>query len=261
MPGFKDRYGPWVLVAGGSKGLGAAFAHRAAASGLNVALAGRTPAALEATARDISSAYEVETLTIVADLAERAGVERMFTTVDDLEVGLVIHNAARSPIGRFVDMPLEDGLAALDLNARTALLIAHHFGRRMSRRGRGGIVLVSSLASFQGAPFLATYGATKAFERVLAEGLWYELREHGVDVLAVCAGATQTPGLEDSGAGDAPGTLVAAEVASRSLAALGHGPVVVPGTINRVAAQAMRRVLPLKVAISTMAAQTRSLVR
>ena len=260
MRRFSDRYGPWALVAGGSKGLGAAFGFAAAARGLNVALVARAPAPLAAAAAEIAAAHGVETRTIEADLSDAAGVERAFDAVRDLDVGLVIHNAAFSPMGRFLDGEMEDALRALDLNARAALLLTHHFGRAMRARGRGGLVLVSSLAGLQGAPYLATYGATKAFERVLAEGLWYELREQGVDVLAVCAGATRTPGLEASGARDAPGVLPAAEVASRSLDALGRGPVVVPGTVNRLAAHALRRLLPARLGISTMAAQTRRLL-
>ena len=63
----------------------------------------------------------------------------------------------------------------------------------MARRGRGGILLMSSMAGFQGSALVATYSATKAFDLVLGESLWEELRERGVDVLSCCAGATRTP--------------------------------------------------------------------
>ena len=84
-------------------------------------------------------------------------------------------------------------LAAIDVNVRGPLALAHRFGRRLAARGSGGIVLLSSLTAFQGSPFVATYGASKSFLLSLAEGLWFELAPRGVDVLAVCAGATRTP--------------------------------------------------------------------
>ena len=71
----------------------------------------------------------------------------------------------------------------------------------MAARGRGGILLMSSLAGGQGTPIVAAYAASKAFEIVLAEGLWDELRPAGVDVLACRAGPTRTPSYEASAPG------------------------------------------------------------
>ena len=115
------------------------------------------------------------------------------------------------------------------------------------------------MAGFQGAPRLATYAATKAFNTVLGEGLWGELAPAGVDVLVSCAGAVRTPGYQKSAKGDAPGTLDAPVVAERTLDALGHGPTVVPGATNRVARFMLGRVLPRRAAISIMASSTKDL--
>ena len=142
---------------------------------------------------------------------------------------------------------------------RGPLALAHRFGRRLAARGRGGLVLLSSLTAFQGSPFVATYGASKAFLLTLAEGLWFELAPRGVDVLAVCAGATRTPSYLRRSSRKAPGELEADQVAREALARLGRGPSMIPGRFNRFASQLMRRVLPRRTAIRLMGAQARHL--
>jgi short-subunit dehydrogenase len=119
---------------------------------------------------------------------------------------------------------------------------------------------MSSLTAFQGSPFVTTYGATKSFLLSLAEGLWYELSPHGVDVLCVLAGATRTPGyLRQRAQGGAPGELEPEQVAREALAKLGREPSMIPGRFNRLASQLLRRVLPRRAAIRMMGAQTQKL--
>ena len=130
----------------------------------------------------------------------------------------------------------------------------------MIARGRGGVVLMSSLAGYTGAPHVATYAASKAFNRVLAQGLWYELKKKNVDVLVCCAGATRTPGYAQAADTDAPGTLDPDQVAETALRALGRGPVVIPGLVNRVADVFLNRLLPRRAAINIMGASTADLV-
>src|SRR3569833_2433761 len=83
----------------------------------------------------------------------------------------------------------------LALNTRGPLSAARIFGAQMAERGRGTIILLSSLTAFWGTAYLATYGATKAYNHALAEALAAELGPSGVDVVACCAGATSTPGI------------------------------------------------------------------
>lgn len=119
---------------------------------------------------------------------------------------------------------------------------------------------MSSMAGLQGTAGLATYSASKAFNVTLGEALWQELRGQGVDVLASCAGAILTPAFQKAASRPAPGTLPPEEVARRSLAALGRGPTVVPGGINRLASLVMGRLLPRRAAVRLMAATTAKVV-
>ena len=154
----------------------------------------------------------------------------------------------------------EDKLRVLDVNCRGPVILAHEFGGAMAARKRGGIILMSSMAGLQGAPMIATYGASKAFDRVLAEGLWDELRAEGVDVLACCAGATRTPTYEASNPRETPPMIMeSGPVVSESLAALGKTPSFVPGMANRAAAFVMERLFPRSAAIRTMGKATRKM--
>jgi short-subunit dehydrogenase len=251
---FADRYGPWALVAGASAGLGAAFARSLAGRGLNLVLVARRPAPLA----ELATSLPTQTVQVEADLATAAGVAAATGACADLPVGLVVANAAYSPIGSFVEQQTDDLLRALDLNCRAPLLLARHFAPAMVERGRGGIVVMSSLSGLQGSPPISVYAATKAFGTILAEGLWAELRGTGVDVVACVAGAVATPGLASVKARRAPGTLEPERVAEAALRGLGRGPRVVPGLTMRLSAAVMSR-LPRRTAIQIITRASRDL--
>lgn len=255
---FARRYGPVALIAGASEGIGAEFARALAASGLDLVLVARRVPPLEELSREIRAASGVNVRTLACDLAEEQAAEMIAKACHGLDVGLLVYNAAASSVGRFLDTPIEPLLRAVHVNARGPALLAHRFAGPMAARGRGGIILMSSLTAFQGTPLVATYGATKAFNLVLAEGLWSELADRGVDVTACCAGATLTPGYDRLTPRDAVGRLAPrpqppAEVAREALAALGRCPVVVTGRANRLVSFVMRRLVSRRLAVVAMA--------
>jgi hypothetical protein len=255
-PQFQEKYGPYALVAGGSDGLGAAFAEGIARRGVNLVLVARQEDRLSATAARLRKAHDIQVLTVVADLADFDGVKRSLGKLK-VDIGLLVYDAAYAPIGRF-DEVTEDQLAqAASVNVRAPLLLAKLLSAPMIERGRGGIVLMSSLAGAQGSPNIAAYAATKAFNTVLAEGLWSELKPSGVDVLACVAGAILTPGYSQAeSAKPAPGTLKPEEVAEQALRALGKGPVVIPGGVNKLARFVLTRLLSRRAAIALMSKNT-----
>ncbi len=259
MSGFRERYGPWALVAGASAGLGAAFARELAARGLGLVLLARRGDALERLAAELRARRGVEIRTAAVDLGRPDLLEVLGPLASGLEIGLVVYNAAHSAIGPFLERPLAEQVRVVDVNCRGPVLLAHALGGPMARRGRGGIVLMTSLSGSQGNPWLASYAASKAFDLVLAEGLWAELRGHGVDVLACRAGATRTAGFEASRPRRSVPVQEPEQVVARALAALGRGPAVVSGGLNRVAAFAVGRLLPRRTAIRIMGRATRRL--
>jgi short-subunit dehydrogenase len=253
---FAARYGPWAVVAGASEGLGAQFAAQLAPRRINLVLIARRAAMLEQLAAQLKAGYGVQVRTIELDLGRADCGATVATHTSDIEIGLLVYNAARSVIGPFLAQPLDQHLNELDVNCRAPLTLAYTLGRRMLERRRGGIVLMSSLSAAQGSPMIANYAATKAYNQLLAEGLWDELRGQGVDVLACCAGATTTPNYLASapkrGGATAATAMSPRAVVAEALAALGRQPSVVPGGANRLAAFVMRRLLPRRAAIAIM---------
>jgi short-subunit dehydrogenase len=201
----------------------------------------------------------VEVRTSALDLARPDLADAVGALTAGRDVGLLVYDAAASTIGPFLDRPLAAHLEVLDVNCRGPLVLGHLLGGAMARRGRGGLLLMASLAGGQGNPWLASYAASKAFEIVLAEGLWAELRERGVDVLACRAGATRTPAYEATRPRAAVPLMAPEAVAEAALAALGRGPTVVTGGLNRVAAFLFSRLLPRTLAIRAMERATRRL--
>jgi len=252
---FCDRYGPWALIAGASEGIGAAFAEALAARGLSLILVARRPEPLAA----LAARLPTPTVTVAADVATEDGRRAVDAAAEGKEVGLVVANAAYSPIGGFLTLTPEQTRRALDLNCGVPLDLAHRFLPAMAKRGRGGFIVMSSLAGMQGFPPVTVYAATKAFGAVLAEGLWAELRGTGVDVVACVAGAVTTPGLESAMSSRAPGTLTPDKVVEATLRRLGGGPRTIPGAVNRISSVVMSRLLPKRAAIAIFARASRDL--
>jgi short-subunit dehydrogenase len=260
MSSFRERYGTWALVAGASAGLGEAFARALAQRGLNLLLVARHQEALDLLAAELRSKHGVEVRCCATDLGRPDLADVVGALIAGLEVGLLVYNAAASAIGPFLERGLDEHLKVVDVNCRGPLVLAHLLGTAMVKRGRGGIVLMTSTAGSQGGPWIASYAASKAFNLILAEGLWDELAPRGVDVVACRAGATATPGYAASKPRPSRVPLLSpAFVAEKTLAALGRGPSVVPSFFYRWSAFVMNRLMPRRMAIRIMGQATRKL--
>jgi short-subunit dehydrogenase len=224
------------VVAGGSEGVGRAFATQLAEAGLNLVLVARKPVALEETAA-LCRAHGVEVRPLALDLTAPDAVDRVVDETEDIEVGLLVYNAgANTHSEDFLDGDLAEFGKVIDLNITTPLALVQHYGRQMRDRGRGGIVLLGSRASSVGSVKHSVYGGVKAFGQIFAESLWIELRDSGVDVLQLVLGLTRTPAMERVGINfDVPGMPAAdpEEVAREGLARLADGPVWRAGEDNK----------------------------
>jgi short-subunit dehydrogenase len=235
-PEFAKRYGPWAVVAGASDGVGAAYARAMAERGINVVLLARRRAVLEQVAAAIRADTGVETRVVTVDLAEDDAMAVVADATAGLDVGMVMYNAGADPVFEpFLDNPVEVALGMIHRNCIVPTQMCHHFGAAMVDRGTGGIVLVSSGAGLFGAQNMVAYGATKAFDIVMAEALWAELHDKGVDVLSLVLGATDTPALRtllakrgvlasEDDAAPIPGASTAEETVEEAIANLTNGP-------------------------------------
>jgi uncharacterized protein len=219
---FAQRYGPWALVAGASEGVGAEVCRLLGQRDVNVILVSRRQGVLDEVADTVPSS----TRTRVIDLSGQSAGEQLAEATADLEVGLLVCNAGADPhMSSFLGKPLDVWQAMVTRNCATVLAATHHFGGRMAQRGHGGIVLVTSGAAWAGGSRLAVYGATKAFDLLLAESLWSELAPAGVDVLAAVLGQTDTPALRRLlGDREVTGLADPVDVARGILDNLAHGP-------------------------------------
>ena len=145
---------------------------------------------VEATAEAVRDRHGVRTRCIVADLADGDIAEVVAAQTADLDVGVLVYNAAAELYGPFLDLDTDMHRTNIAVNCFAPTALAAHFGARMRDRGRGAIAIVSSMAALQGSRYLSIYAAAKAYELILAEGLWEELGDHGVDALGYVVGAT-----------------------------------------------------------------------
>lgn len=196
MVDYAEKYGKWALVLGGSEGLGRAEAMELASRGMNVALAARRQGPLEDTAAMIREAHGGETKTISLDLSADDVVEQIEQGMEGEDVSFLMFNAAAEPFGEFMELDLDDHLFNIAVNIGAVTRVTHHFGRKMVARGKGGIILSSSLAAAAGLYLWVSYGASKAYDDILGQGLWYELQKHNVDACTFMIGTTWTESLQ-----------------------------------------------------------------
>lgn len=260
---FTEIYGPWALITGGASGIGAEFGRQLAARGLNLVLVDVQRTMMEAHAKDIRKRHGIMVRTINADLSKPDFMKAIRPVVKKCAVGLLVNNAAWGSAGEFMKTDMKDLLRTEAVNCRAPMVLARELGPAMIVRGRGGIIFLASSSALHGAPIIANYAATKAFNLILAEALWDELGRSGIDVLALCPGATNTPAFAKSGAriDKVPGMpfMEPGPVVAEALNALGNRPGIIAGRMNRVAAFIISRFLPRKSAVALMGKNTRLL--
>lgn len=229
----REKYGPWAVIAGGSNGTGEAFARELASMGINVLLVARRKETLEPLAADIREKYGVETRYLVQDLMAPDAAQNMLDASADLDVGIYISNAGADDLAApFFTESLERWKRLVQMNVLTLTEAVHGFGNRLLKRGRGGILIMSSGAALAGTPNLQMYSATKSFEMTLTEGLWCELQDTDVDVSCLLAPAMDTPFFRKSITGELLKQMLAADlvfdpadIARETLAQLAHQPI------------------------------------
>jgi len=242
-----------VVVTGASMGIGAAFARELTRRGAHVVLVARSRDRLEALARELGNATVV-----VEDLARPGAARRVFDAVTalGLDVDVLINNAGFGVHAPFTDVALEAQREAIDVNVGALVELSHVFLPMIERR-QGGIIHVASTAAFQPVPYMAVYGASKAFVLSFSEALWGEYRGRGVRVLALCPGATNTPFFARAGEAAAVGKKATPEALVRfGLAAFdANRPSAIHGTGNALTALLSRftsRALTAKISARLM---------
>jgi short-subunit dehydrogenase len=232
-------YGEWALVTGASAGIGTEFARFIAAQRVNVALVARRQDRLETLAGELEQRHGVKTRVVAQDLARDGAPQHVAEQVRDLEIGLLVNNAGFSAAGRFERVPLERHLEMIRVNCMAVTALTHLFLPAMTKRRRGALIIVASVAGYVPLGLASTYGATKAFDLMLGEALWAENRSLGVDVLVLSPGPVETEFQAVAGETPHPGASPQS-VVEAAFAALGKKPSVIAGTFNKTRTWATR---------------------
>jgi short-subunit dehydrogenase len=195
--GGESPPGALALVTGASSGIGAAFARELDARGYRLALLARRADRLQALSAELSAPatllpFDLSRRETIAAVLERLDAERLC-------VDLLVNNAGLGDTGPFAEADPQRVAEQIDVNVRSATLLTRALLPGMLERGRGAIINVVSMSAFQPVPYLAVYGASKAFVLSFTEALAVELEGSGVHVQAVCPGLVQTEFQERAG--------------------------------------------------------------
>lgn len=186
------RYGGEALITGASAGLGACYAEALARRGFPLVLTARREDRLRELAARLEAAHGVRVQVVPLDLAAPGGPDRLADAVKNRDLGILVNNAGFGFNGSFLEGDADRYEEMIALNCVAPARLTRRLLPGLLARGRGAILMLASTASFQPVPYLTVYGATKAFDLMLGEGLAAELRGTGVDVLSVCPGVTRT---------------------------------------------------------------------
>lgn len=228
-----------TLITGASSGIGEAFARKLAARGENLVLVARSSDKLMTICNELGRAHNISAQHVALDLSERDAPQTLFDETDrrDIEVETLINNAGFGSFGDFAKSDLAHELQMIDLNIRSLAALTHLYLAPMRARGRGQIINVASTAGFQPVPFMTNYAATKAYVLSFSEALHEENRAHGIAVMALCPGPTETNFFAAAGAKGTPAMRAVAtpeDVVETGLRALAKGKSrVVSGWSNR----------------------------
>ncbi len=233
------------LITGASSGIGEAFARRLAALGRNVLVVARSEDKLVTLCNELGRNHPVRAQYVVLDLSQPDSAERLFAETEKrgLEIDMLVNNAGFGSMGDFGKLDLARELNMIDLNVKSLVELTYLFLAPMRVRKRGTIINVASTAGFQPVPYMATYAATKAFVLSFSEAVGEENRQHGIEVLALCPGVTDTNFFEAAHGHKPPARAAqtADEVAETALKALGRGKGhVISGLSNFVMVEAQR---------------------
>jgi short-subunit dehydrogenase len=229
-----------TLITGASSGIGEAFARRLAREGHDLLLAARSEEKLRALCGELEAKHGVAARYVAIDLTDLRAHGRLFGETEEIEVDWLINSAGFGSMGDFAKLDVGKELEMIDLNIAALVAITHHYLQQMRERRRGTIINVSSAAGFQPIPFMATYAATKAFVTSFSEAIAEENRPHGVQIMALCPGPTETRFFEASKI-DEPygvkGTQTPEEVVETALNSIRRGKTkVVSGWQNYIGA-------------------------
>jgi short-subunit dehydrogenase len=187
-----------AVITGASSGLGEEFSRQIALQGkFNLLLVARRAERLERLKLSIENELRLQSINseirvYVCDLGKTSDLEALSIALAQEQIGLLVNNAGFGSVGGFLSANLAKEHEMIDLNCKALIALTHAVLPQMYRDKSGVVINVASTASFQALPYMATYGATKAFVLSHSLSLAVESKKFGVQFLALCPGPTET---------------------------------------------------------------------
>ena len=230
METYKDKT---ILITGASSGIGEAFAKRLDQLGAKLILTARSEDKLNSLASSMRDAS-----VLPGDLSDKTFPQKLYNQIleKDIDIDILINNAGFGFSGLFLDSDMKNYKEMLNVNIYSLMDLSHLFLKDMLEKGRGGIINISSLASYQPMPYFAVYAATKSFVTSFTLALHEEYRDKGINILGVCPGYTKTNFNKRAQVSSKtiPGYIMTSEdVVEQSLKAFRKGKhIIINGKIN-----------------------------
>lgn len=184
----------YVLVTGGTSGIGLELSKLFANDGYNLVIVARNEQELENTAVKLKQQYNVDVITISKDLFYPGNAFELYDEIKsrNLEIDILVNDAGQGVYGEFVDTDINREINIINLNITSLVVLTKQFVIDMKQKGSGKILNLASIAGKVPGPLQSVYHGTKAFVLSFSEAIRNELKDTGVSVTALLPGATET---------------------------------------------------------------------
>ena len=227
----------FVLITGGSSGIGFSLASKFAADGYGIVLAASNETRLESAKQKLQESFRVPVWIYALDLAEQGAAQKLYDTIkaDGIQIDALVNNAGIGTIGAAETIPVSKDEKLMVLNMITPVTLTKLFLREMYERKAGKILNVCSTGAFQPGPYTASYYASKSFLLSYTKAVRYEAKQHGVLVCALCPGTTDTGFFKRAESVTPKGAMSAEKVADYAYRQFMRGKeVIIPGVSYRL---------------------------
>lgn len=206
----------YVLITGGSSGIGFELARKFAADHYGIVLAASNQEKLARAKEKLEQEFEAEVHIYRQNLAEVGAAGRLYDAIcaDGIVISVLVNNAGCGVIGAAEEIPMEKEEEMLILNMVTPVELTKLFLKDMYREKEGGILNISSTGAFQPGPYTASYYASKEFLLSYSQAVRFEAAKKNVRVCAVCPGTTDTGFFERAGSKTPGNAMSPGKVAS-----------------------------------------------
>lgn len=237
----------YVLITGGTSGIGYALAEKFAKENYALVIAASNGERLEETRKKLREKYKIPVHTYQQDLAQPGSGEALYKKIkqDNIEIDILVNNAGYGQIGETQEIEMQKDRGLMVLNMITLTELCKLFLADMYQRKKGKILNVSSTGAFQPGPYTATYYASKSYVLSYSRAIRREAGQRGVQVCTLCPGTTDTEFFHRTGHQTPKGAMSpqkTAEYAYRKL--MKNKEIIVPGMLNQ-----LLRMLPVKIRI------------